>query len=47
MSTGRKIKIPGYTFDKNGKLKRFPKGLSVSTKIARRKKPKVSYKRGN
>jgi len=44
--TGIKIKIPGGTIDKSGKFKMTTKRLSVSARIAKRKKPKQTFKRG-
>lgn len=38
---------PGFEIDKKtGKPKRTTKRLSVSTRIAKRKKPKQTYRRG-
>lgn len=40
--------IPGFEIDKKtGKLKRSTKRIAVSIRIARKKRPKVTYKRGN
>jgi hypothetical protein len=34
MTTGRKIKLPGYTVGKDGKaIKRKPKGLDASARV--------------
>jgi hypothetical protein len=40
------IAIPNYAFDKNDKLVRSTRKLSVSNKIALRKSKRVSVKRG-
>jgi hypothetical protein len=48
MSTsGHRIKLPGFALDaKTGKLKKSTRKLSVSTRIAQKKKPTMTYKRG-
>ena len=41
------IAISGFDIDKKtGKPKRTQKRIAVSTRIAKQKKPKVTYKRG-
>jgi hypothetical protein len=40
------IAIPNYTFDKNDKLVRSTKHMSVSKRIAQKKSKRVSVKRG-
>lgn len=46
MPTGHAIRLKSYKLDKNGKPIKSQKGKSVSQRIAERKRPKVTYKRG-
>lgn len=45
MSTGFKIQLSGYRTDKTGKLVKSERKTSVSQKIAKRKKPKLTYRK--
>lgn len=45
VATGVKTSLKGFRIDKNGKLVRNTKKLSVSKQIAQRKSKKVSVKR--
>lgn len=47
MSSGRKSTLKGFRLDKNGKLQKDTRRLSVSKQIAQRKSKKISVKRTN